>query len=160
MAYYICHVIIIGHVSQYIKLTERHFSQTHTYIKKTVSAYVFDVWCFVWEMIVNVHDCICENVGCNVVTDVDKIEIVDVDWIRNLVVKNSWLGWKRSNDRIRDSFMVKLEFDRRKNRFICFGRVVKNNGWMIYGDNYLWRDFECCYKWAVWKLHNYSYHLN
>ena len=37
----------------------------------------------------NVHDCICEDVGCNVVTDVDRIETVDVDWTRNLVVKNS-----------------------------------------------------------------------
>ena len=41
MAYYIYHVIIIGHVSQYIKLTERHFSQKHAYIKKPVTVYVF-----------------------------------------------------------------------------------------------------------------------
>ena len=32
MTYYIYHVIIIGHVSQYIKFTERHFSEKHVYI--------------------------------------------------------------------------------------------------------------------------------
>ena len=41
------------------------------------------------EMIVNAHDCICEDGGCNVVTDVNRIEIVDIEWVRNLVVKNS-----------------------------------------------------------------------
>ena len=41
MAYYICHVIIIGHVSQYIKLTKRHFSQKHAYRKKPVRVCVF-----------------------------------------------------------------------------------------------------------------------
>ena len=30
-------------------------------------------------MIVNVHDCICEDVDCNGVIDVDRIEIVDID---------------------------------------------------------------------------------
>ena len=39
----------------------------------------------------NVDDCICEDVGRNVVTDVDRIEIVDIDWVRNLAVKNSSL---------------------------------------------------------------------
>ena len=29
------------------------------------------------------------DVGCNVVTDADKIEIIDIDWVRNWVVKNS-----------------------------------------------------------------------
>ena len=33
--------------------------------------------------------CICEDVGCNAVTGVDSNETVDVDWLRNLVVKNS-----------------------------------------------------------------------
>lgn len=42
-------------------------------------------------MIVNVDDCIREDVGRNVVTDVDRIDIVDIDWVRNLVVKNSSL---------------------------------------------------------------------
>ena len=34
----------------------------------------------------NAHDCVCEDGGCNVVT---RIEIVDIEWVRNLVVKNS-----------------------------------------------------------------------
>ena len=72
-------------------------------------------------MIVNVDDCICEDVGRNVVTDVDRIDIVDIDWVRNLVVKNSSLVWKRSTDRIPDSFMIKLDFDRRKNIYL-FGQ--------------------------------------
>ena len=38
MAYY---VMIIGHVWQYIKLTERHFSEKHVYIKKSMSVCVF-----------------------------------------------------------------------------------------------------------------------
>ena len=31
----------------------------------------------------NVHDCICEDVGSSVVTDYDRIEIVDFDWVKN-----------------------------------------------------------------------------
>ena len=39
-------------------------------------------------------DCECPSlylwdVGCNVVTDVDRIEIDNTDWVRNLVVENS-----------------------------------------------------------------------
>ena len=32
---------------------------------------------------------ICEGGGCNVVSDVNRIEIVDIVWVRNLVGKNS-----------------------------------------------------------------------
>ena len=39
-------------------------------------------------------DCECPwlylwDVGCNFVTDVDRIEIDNIDWVRNLVVENS-----------------------------------------------------------------------
>ena len=105
MTYYICHVIIIGHVSQYKKLTERHFSEKHVciyiYIKKSVSA----CFCFIRGWMLNGmlefglmfslrDDCECLwlylwDVGCNILTEVDKIEIVNIDWVRNSVVRNS-----------------------------------------------------------------------
>ena len=47
-----------------------------------------NVECFLWEIIMNVHDFICEVVGC-IVTDVDRIWIVDIDKVRKLVLKNS-----------------------------------------------------------------------
>ena len=54
-------------------------------------------------MFVNVCD-ICENVGC-IVDDSDGIRIFWSDYIRVLVLKNSWLIRKRKIDRFLVSFM-------------------------------------------------------
>ena len=41
-----------------------------------------------WKMVLDAHHGVCEHGGC-IVHDVDKIGIVGIDWIRNLVLKNS-----------------------------------------------------------------------
>ena len=105
MTYYIYHVIIIGHVSQYIKFTERHFSEKHVYIYIYIKKSVSVCFCFIRGWMLNGmlefsltfslrDDCECLwlylwDVGCNILTEVDKIEIVNIDWVRNSVVRNS-----------------------------------------------------------------------
>ena len=131
MACYICHVIIIGHVSRYIKLTKRHFSQKH----ETNESMCF---CFISGWMLN------EMLEFDLTFSLE--DHCEYSWLYfwwcwlqccYWFLTGSRFGLKEKNwDRIPDSFMIKLDFDRRKIRFICFGRKVKKE-WL----NDLWREW-------------------
>ena len=51
----------------------------------------FSMIVFFWGMIENVHNNVCKSLGC-IVNVIGRVRIVDIDKVRNLVLKNTkWL---------------------------------------------------------------------